>query len=103
LVEENATHWPEEVFVQISESEVGRAIRTRRWKYSVAAPGRKAKKHPGAELYVEQFLYDLENDPHERDNLVRSPNHTGVRAVLRERLKHRMAAAGEAIPLVVPA
>jgi arylsulfatase A-like enzyme len=103
LVEGKATDWPEEVFVQISESQVGRAIRTRRWKYSVVAPDRRPKKHPDSGFYVEQFLYDLENDPHERDNLVRSPDHAGVRAVLCERLKRRMAAAGEMTPLIVPA
>ena len=31
--------WPEEVFVQVSEAQVGRAVRTHRWKYGVAAPG----------------------------------------------------------------
>jgi arylsulfatase A-like enzyme len=36
--------WPEEVFVQISESQVGRAIRTRRSKYCVVAPEADALK-----------------------------------------------------------
>jgi len=36
LRERDATSWPEEVFVQISEAQTGRAVRTQRWKYSVA-------------------------------------------------------------------
>jgi arylsulfatase A-like enzyme len=30
--------WPDHVFVQISEAQIGRAVRTARWKYSVCAP-----------------------------------------------------------------
>mgnify|MGYP006148106243 CR=1 FL=1 len=32
------TGWPDEVFVQISESQIGRCVRTHRWKYNVVAP-----------------------------------------------------------------
>ena len=39
--------WPEEVFVQISEAQVGRAVRTERWKYSVSAPDRDAWNDAG--------------------------------------------------------
>jgi arylsulfatase A-like enzyme len=95
--------WPEEVFVQISVSQLGRAIRTHRWKYSVSAPGRDAANELGSDFYVEEFLYDLESDPHERNNLVWSPDHVEIRATLCERLKHRIAAAGEQIPTIVPA
>ena len=103
LIRRTAADWPEEVFVQISVSQIGRAIRTHRWKYSVSAPGRDAAKDPGSDFYVEEFLYDLEADPHERHNLVRSPSHAGIRAMLCERLKRRMAAAGERVPTIVPA
>lgn len=61
--------WPQEVFLQISESQCGRAIRTRRWKYSVRAP-EKSGSDPSSDVYVEDFLYDLEADPHERNNLI---------------------------------
>ena len=40
LVKGEATDWPEEVFLQIGESQVGRAVRTKKWKYSVRAPGK---------------------------------------------------------------
>ena len=39
---EAAESWPEEMFVQISEAQVGRAVRTHRWKYGVDAPTRAA-------------------------------------------------------------
>jgi arylsulfatase A-like enzyme len=55
--------WPGEVFLQISESQVGRAIRTRRWKYSVVAPGMRGSEVAGADRYVEECLYDLHADP----------------------------------------
>lgn len=102
LVDGTARHWPEEVFVQISESQVGRAIRTRRWKYSVRAPG-KPGGDPGSDLYVEDYLYDLENDPHERNNLVADPRYAGIRARLAEILKRRMVEAGEEEPVIQPA
>ena len=46
LLDGAAADWPEEVFMQISEAEVGRAIRTDRWKYSVYAPHRKGGQDP---------------------------------------------------------
>ncbi|MHA1730664.1 MAG: sulfatase-like hydrolase/transferase [Promethearchaeota archaeon] len=94
--------WPDDVFLQISESQCGRAIRTRRWKYSVRSPNRGGQD-PDSTLYVEDFLYDLEADPHELDNLVGSPAHASTRRELAERLVSRMVAAGEAPPTIVPA
>ena len=103
LVDGSAQDWPEEVFLQISESHCGRAIRTRRWKYSVRAPDNVGWWEPSSERYVEDFLYDLENDPHERENLVASPDHVRVREMLAQRLVDRMIQADEAVPEIVPA
>ena len=102
LVTGEGPDWPEEAFLQISESHCGRAIRTPRWKYSVRAP----EAHGGAlgsERYVEDFLYDLEADPHERTNLVRDPALADVRAQLADTLKRRMREAGESEPAILPA
>jgi len=95
--------WPQEAFVQISESQVGRAIRTLKWKYSVVAPDADGWQDAGSDRYVEEFLYDLESDPHERNNLVREPHLAQVRVDLSTRLKARMVAAGESEPVIDPA
>ncbi|MDR2695748.1 MAG: sulfatase-like hydrolase/transferase [Deltaproteobacteria bacterium] len=91
----------QEVFIQISESQVGRALRTERWKYSVKAPYRNGWLHAGAKLYREEFLYDLETDPHELNNLVSHAAYREVRARLRQRLFERMDAAGEKAPRIL--
>jgi arylsulfatase A-like enzyme len=103
LLNGRATAWPEEVFIQISESQVGRALRTRRWKYSVVAPDKHGWQHSASERYIEEFLYDLEADPHELTNLAGLESHAELAAVLRQRLIGRMLAAGEARPLIRPA
>jgi arylsulfatase A-like enzyme len=95
--------WPEEVFVQSSESQVGRAIRTNRWKYSVVAPGVDGWDHSSSDRYVEEFLYDLEADPYELTNLVGYDSLRRLADELRERLIRRMIEAGESAPTVEPA
>ncbi len=103
LADGTATDWPAEVFIQISEDHVGRAIRTERWKYSVRAPGIKGNSQPDSDRYVEDFLYDLDADPHERNNLVADPAFAQTRAELAATLKRRMVAAGETEPAIDPA
>jgi choline-sulfatase len=68
------------VLVQVSETEVGRALRTSRWKYHVHAPD--AGDVPCADSYTERALYDLDADPYELDNLIDSENHRDVAAEL---------------------
>ena len=95
LVKRENVEWPDEVFVQISESQTGRAVRTARWKYSVSVPGSDG---PSASRYVEEFLYDLKADPWELNNLLGVESHQEVADVMRERLVKRMKEAGEAEP-----
>ncbi|MEK7474356.1 MAG: sulfatase-like hydrolase/transferase [Candidatus Coatesbacteria bacterium] len=98
LVEGRRDGWPDDVFVQISESQVGRAIRTRRWKYSVTAPGVKGWDVPASAGYVDECLYDLDRDPAELENLVGRPEFRAVRDDLAARLLRRMRGAGEPAP-----
>jgi arylsulfatase A-like enzyme len=100
LLRGERAEWPEEVFIQISESQIGRALRTARWKYSVVAPGVNGNSAPGAERYVEEYFYDLEADPHELTNLVQQAAYSAIKAHLRERLLARMVAAGETAPTI---
>lgn len=95
-------HWPKEVFIQISESQVGRAVRTRKWKYSVSAPGKNGSQFGSSNFYKEEYLYDLENDPHERDNRVGAPELEEIRNQLAAILKKKMAEAGEVVPDIYP-
>jgi len=102
LLDGDARNWPQDIFMQISESQVGRAVRTRKWKYSVYAPDKNGGKDPDADRYREQFLYDLEADPHERNNLVDDPDLEYVRRVMAQKLKCRMVDAGEKEPIIEP-
>ncbi len=92
--------WQDEVFIQISESQVGRAVRTKRWKYSVNAEGKDPWNDPGSDRYREECLYDLQSDPYELVNLIGMESHREVAAVMRERLIRRMQAAGEQPPVI---
>jgi arylsulfatase A-like enzyme len=106
LADGGSADWPDDVFLQISEDHIGRAIRTRRWKYSVWVPSDdkwSGGRQPGSDAYVEQCLYDLDADPHELNNLVTDPRLADVRRELRGRLVERMAEAGEAPPRIDPA
>jgi uncharacterized sulfatase len=103
LVDGTADTWRDEVFLQISESQVGRALRTDRWKYSVRAPQKNGWHDMAADTYVEDFLYDLQADPHERDNLVADPHLREIRKELAEKLIAWMIRAGEKRPTIVPA
>jgi len=102
LVSGGAVDWPQEVFVQISESQVGRAVRTAGWKYGVVAPDLDGGSAMGSGRYVEAYLYDLQADPYERDNRAADPNLAEVRAELAATLKRRMLDAGEAEPVIEP-
>ena len=93
--------WPDEVFVQISESQTGRAIRTRRWKYGVTAADGSAPPAASADRYVEQYLYDLYADPYELTNLAGFASHREVSDVLRGTLIRRMREAGETEPTTI--
>ncbi len=103
LLRGQAADWPQEVFIQISESQVGRALRTYRWKYGVHAPDKHGSRDPGSDRYEEQYLYDLESDPYELVNLVELDAFDAVKAELRERLIRRMVEAGEPAPVIEPA
>lgn len=100
LLRGDNTDWPEEVFVQISEAQVGRAVRTQRWKYGVDAPDKNGGRDAGSSRYVEQYLYDLQADPYELRNLIGLQSHEIVTEVMRERLIRRMLEVGEEAPTI---
>ena len=94
------TNWPQDIYINISESQVGRAIRTQRWKYSVSAPKKDGWNDASSEDYVEEFLYDLQSDPYELTNLIGFESHLHTAAQLRERLIVQMVSASESAPSI---
>lgn len=102
LLAKTPSDWREEVFIQISESQVGRAIRTKRWKYSVGAPHKSGFLFSGSKLYREDFLYDLKADPYEQNNLVLNDEYKDIRDKLSSLLKKNMKNAGEKVPKIFP-
>ncbi len=102
LIEETPKEWPNKIFIQISESQVGRAIRTKKWKYSVRAPHKSGFLFSKSKVYCEDFLYDLENDLFEQNNLIEDPQHINIRKKLATLLKKHMKNAGEEIPEIIP-
>jgi arylsulfatase A-like enzyme len=101
LLRGQSADWPEEIFVQISESQVGRAVRTDRWKYGVIAPGKDGWSESASDRYEEACLYDLEADPYELNNRVGKPAFRAIADDLKERLLRRMRDAGEKVPDIV--
>lgn len=91
------------VFMQISESQCGRAIRTSDYMYSVRdlCPGGGFR--PSSKVYFEDYLYDLKKDPNEKTNLVKSPEYAEIRQDLKYMLIDEMKAAGEEEPVILPA
>ncbi|NOY07446.1 MAG: sulfatase-like hydrolase/transferase [Spirochaetes bacterium] len=100
LLRKETTGWQDDIFVQISESQVGRAVRTHRWKYSVKAEGKDPWKDASAGFYREEFLYDLKADPYELVNLIGIESHRKVADVMKSRLIRRMELAGEKKPVI---
>jgi arylsulfatase A-like enzyme len=93
--------WQEEAFIQISESQCGRAIRTARWKYGVDAPG-KGGNDSHSETYAEQYLYDMEADPYEQRNVIQMDTLESVRAEMRQRLIKRIREAEGREAKIIP-
>lgn len=91
------------VFMQISESQCGRAVRTDRFKYSVRDIKPSGYLHMNSRVYFEDYLYDLKKDPNEKVNLIKNPKYVHVRQELKYLLIEEMQKAGEEIPVIFPA
>ena len=91
--------WRNEVYIEVTESMVGRALRTARWKYSVVSPRTiKPAQTPSSERYVEYQMYDLFADPHELVNFAGRREYRDIASELRQRLRARIVEAGEPKP-----
>lgn len=75
-----------EVFMQISESRVGRAVRTKDFLYAVYAPGINGGDVADSDVYADDFLYDMRSDPHQINNVVADANYADTKKQMREKL-----------------
>lgn len=108
LQESGAPDWRRDHLSQISESQVGRCLRTDRWTYSVRVPGepwvgRRERPPMNAHVYREDILYDNQADPDQLDNRIADPQLAEIRADLRARLLAQLSAAGEPPARIEPA
>ena len=107
LVADRTMAWPDDVYVQISESQTGRCVRTERFKYSVRCPQVDADGKPldvgQTDEYADDFLYDLQSDPWELTNLIGMPSFKEVVTDMRSRLVRRMESCGEPEPEFIDA
>jgi arylsulfatase A-like enzyme len=106
--------WRNEVFIQISESENARAIRTPEWTYVALAPDADTGTDSGSMNYRDYQLYNNAADPAQIINLAGRADppkllHYGdgrsmrqITSALRERLLARMVEAGESRPQIAP-
>ncbi len=75
-----------QVFAQISESRVGRCIRTPEFLYAVYAPGVDGGEAAASDRYSDDYLYDMRTDPYQLRNVVTDDAYADIKADLRERL-----------------
>ena len=75
------------VFAQISESRVGRCVRTPEFLYSVYAPGINGGEKAGSDYYEDDYLYDMTLDPYQLNNVVSDQSYKTVKEKLRKMLK----------------
>ncbi len=88
VVEHRDPDRPNRVFAQISESRVGRVIRTEQYLYAVFAPDAHGFFQSRADAYRDDYLYDMSADPWQFENVVREPAFRQVKEELRRELLH---------------
>ena len=91
------------VFIQISEASNSRAVRTDRFKYEVRDAAITGYVHHKSKVYFENYLYDLQKDPNEKNNLIKDPRYAHVRQELKFLLLKQMQNAQEEAPVILPA
>ncbi len=77
---------PNEAYAQISESRVGRCIRTADYMYSIYAPGLHGGEAADSHIYADDFLYDMKKDPYQLNNEVENPAYSEVKLQLQTKL-----------------
>lgn len=91
------------VYIQISESQCGRAVRYNNYLYSVRTVMPTGYIIPSSPVYHEEYLYDLEKDPYEKNNIIKSPEYKDIRRFLKKLIREEAVKAGEIEPVILPA
>lgn len=87
------------VFVQISESQCGRAIRTKDYTYSVSSPKLLSAS---SNIYFEDYLYDNSNDSAQKKNLIKSKEYAQVKSGLKTLLLNQIEKIEGKRPVILP-
>ena len=90
-----------QVFAQISESRIGRVVRTADFLYAVYAPGVNGGEKGASDVYADDYLYDLKKDPWQLENVVTSPDYSEAKADMRKRLLDWIEKAEGARPVIM--
>ena len=101
VVEKKNPQRENQVFAQISESRIGRVVRTEDYLYGVYAPGINGGEQGAAEIYADDYLYDLKKDPWQLENVVSDPAYQKAKEDLRSRLLDWIARAEGSRPEIV--
>lgn len=96
-------NWQNKALVQISESMVGRAMRTPEWTYCVADPSLDGNTAAASMHYEEYQMYNNYSDPAQQVNLAGRQPFQQAAAQLREELLEMIVESGEAEPTITPA
>lgn len=92
-VVDGSTNRNNDVFAQISESRVGRIIRTEKYTYGVYAPGKNGGVYSESNEYKDDYLYDLDKDPDQKINLINDSAYLEIKKMLRVKLVERISEA----------
>ena len=87
-------------FIQISETQCGRAIRTKDYTYSVSSPLPLSSSSP---VYFEDYLYDNRTDIAQKNNLIKSKEYNDVKLKLKKLLLSEIKKIEDKTPVIIPA
>ncbi len=87
-------------YIQISETQCGRAIRTKHFTYSVSSPLPMSKN---SGVYFEDYLYDNRVDKAQKNNLIKSKEYENIRSYLKELLLEQIKKIEGKEPIILPA
>lgn len=94
--------WDSTVYVQISSSICGRALRTKDWTYCAYDPTVRNGLAENSTHYTDFALYSLSGDPQQQVNLVGREKYHEICTELREELKRRIVQNGEPAAEISP-